>query len=838
MKYGHFSKDGTEFIITRPETPRPWINYLTNERYCAIISQCAGGYSFVDDCRDDRITRWAPDGWHFDRPGRYVYVREVKSQKSKIKSADKPRVWSTTFQPMRVKPERFEARHGLGYTAIMTEYAGLRARTTFFVPQNDPCEVWLVELANASNRARALELFPYLEWLLGDYHEELRYRNIMNLYNRVWFDDTTQAILAKKTARWKDMNIQPFGAVAFLASSLPARGWVTHKDAFLGRYNTEERPAMLCEGPWKNVPLCSGEDGVAVLRHRVTMAPHSRLTFTVVAGQTDQPERLSTLLATYRDVHRARQALADTQALWRRRILDNVWLETPDRDLNVMANIWVKYQLYVCNIWSRSPSFYHEGSGGRGFRDSCQDAESMLALNPDHARRKILKIASLMRRDGTCAPGWSDTRGPAGHRPNKDHPVWLTATVSAYIKETGDADILKERAPYLKDQWIRGWEVDPAWKGGAIPDGEGTLLEHLEQNVDFTFHDVGERGLPRIGHADWNDAIDAAGIRGKGESVWLAMALVRSLKMLAELCALAGQPAKAQQYREWSQAMTERINRQAWDGQWYARGFTDDGTPYGIHTNDEGKIFINTQSWALLSGVADDDRRRRLLRSADRHLDGRHGYALFHPAYSTWNPTLGRISMFSEGTKENAAVFCHAATFMIVANLMARRGNVAYRAMKKIMPNAQADYELYKTEPYVYAEYLVGPENPSRAGEGAFTWITGTSGWTFLAMTEWLLGIRREYDGLRIDPCIPSQWRHCRMRRPFRGAIYEIVIRNPRGMQSGVAEVRIDGKAQSGTLIRPHGDGRVHHVDVLMGPTAKQADQPTSTPAATASRAQ
>ena len=332
-----------------------------------------------------------------------------------------------------------------------------------------------------------------------------------------------------------------------------------------------------------------------------------------------------------------------------------------------------------------------------------------------------------------------------------------------------------------------------------------------------SFNDVGDKGLPRIGHADWNDAIDAAGIKHKGQSVWLAMALVRSLKMFAELCELAGEPAKAASAREQADVMAQRVNQCAWDGEWYLRGFTDDGTPYGSAKDREGKIFINTQSWAILGGVADAERQAKLLRSAERYLDGPHGYALFHPAYSTWNQKLGRISMFSEGTKENAAVFCHAATFLIVAELMAKRGNSAYRAIKKLMPNAQTDYELYKTEPYAYAEYLVGPENPYRYGEGAFTWITGTAGWSLMAMTEWLLGARREYEGLRIDPCIPKHWKQCRIRRPFRGAVYDITIRNPHGVESGVGEIRVDGVAQKDALIRPHRDGRTHQVEVVLG---------------------
>ncbi len=806
MNYGHFSSDNLEYIITNPNTPRPWINYLTNENYCSIISQCAGGYSFYKDCRTNRLTRWLPENWHFDRPGKYIYAREGK------------KAWSLSYQPLRVKPTSYQCRHGLGYTTIEAVNNGVQSEVTYFVPEHEDCEVWIVTLSNKTNKTRKLELFPYVEFLIGDYHEELRYRNIMNLYSRIWFDKSHKAVFAKKTAQWQGMNIQPFDTLLFFASSLPVSGCCTQKDAFLGRYNTEEKPEAVLGGNFKNFPLCSGEDGIGAFKHNLTLKPKETKTFTVVLGQTTGVPAITKILAKYRDVKLAQKELNNTKEIWRQRIVGNIVVETPDKDFNTMMNVWVKYQMYICNLWSRSPSFYHEGSGGRGYRDSCQDSEGIVSINHEMARKKILKIASLIRRDGTSAPGWSDTSGPNKHRPNKDHQIWLTATVSAYIKETGDKSILSQYAPYLKDRWIGGWEIDGNFKGDAQSDGEGTLFEHLEKNLMFCFNDVGEKGFPRIGHADWNDAIDAAGIRHKGESVWLAQALVRSLKMLADLCVLIGEEQKKNEYLQMAQTMDERVNALCWDGAWYVRGFDDDGVVYGSKNDKEGKrIYINTQAWAIMSGVAQGERLKEVLQSVDKNLNGPHGLALFYPAYSSWVKRLGRISMFSEGTKENAAVFCHAATFMIVAYAMAGCGDKAYEAMKKIMPNAQKNMDLYKTEPYVYAEYLVGPENPYRYGEGAFTWITGTSGWTFMAGIEWVMGARRDFDGLRIDPCIPKKWKKCSIRRPFRGDIYEIEILNPDGKERGVKQLFVDGKEVKGNLVRPFGDGKTHKVRAVLG---------------------
>jgi cellobiose phosphorylase len=805
-KYGHFSEDGTEFIITNPIIPRPWINYLTNEDYCAIISQNAGGYSFYKDCRSDRILRWAPDNWHVDRPGRYIYVRDKDTKKC----------WSASYQPMRVKPQFYQSRHGLGYTVTSTIYYGINIEITFFVPVHDACEIWSVKVTNKTKKTRNLELYPYVEWLLGDYHQELRYRNIMNLYNRVWFDKGSKAIFAKKTAFWGDMHIKPYRYIDFFASSLPVAGYATQKDAFLGRYNTEEMPEAIIKGNFKNFEFTSGEDSIACLKHNISLKAGQSKQFSVILGQTDKDDHLSGILSKYKNMANVNKELDAVKSMWKSRITENIEIDTPDEDFNRIMNIWVKYQVYICNFWSRSPSYYHEGSGGRGYRDSCQDAESIMAIDTEHAKKKIRRIAALIRKDGTCAPGFSDTTGPASHRPNKDHPAWLTMTVAAYIKETGDADILQEYAPYLKDNWINGWEIDTQHKGGASTDGEGTIFEHLERNLNFTFNDVGPKGLPLIGHADWNDAIDAAGIKLKGESVWLAMALVRSLKTLAELATLTGNEEKADQLLHKASTMTDRINDIAWDGNWYVRGFTDDKFTYGSSKNKEAKIFINSQSWAILSGVAGKERQKKILKSVDKYLDGPHGIALFYPAFSKWDNRLGRISMFSEGTKENAAVFCHAVTFQAVAECIAGRGTRAYQAMKKIMPCCQNDYDLYKTEPYAYAEYLVGPQHPYLYGEGAFTWITGNAGWNFLAATEWLLGARREYAGLRIDPCIPKTWKRARIKRPFRGAVYDILIKNPNAKEKGVKKVIVDGQEIEGNLIYPHSDGKTHKVEVLL----------------------
>ena len=796
MKYGYFSKDGYEFIITDPKTPRPWINYLTNKTYCSVISASGGGYSFYKDCRTERLLWFLGPNLYKDEPGRYIFIHDHDSKEA----------WSLTWMPLKVPYDKFESRVGLGYQIVKQISHGIESEITYFVPKDDPCELWRVKIKNLSSSSRRLSLFGYLEWWLGS-REYINLYNIALLWNRVYFSPELEAVLAKKTAFYAEFNIQENPYLAFFSTSQKIDGWDCRKESFY--------PEGIYQGRCLNSE-CDGEEGVGVLQHQISLNPGEEKVIVFILGQTEGEQRAREVIKKYKDIKTVERELGEVKKFWREKI-EQVKIETPDKEFDFMVNVWLKYQLWICNFWSRSPSFYHEGQGGRGYRDSCQDAEGILALDAEYARPKILKIASLTRRDGTVAPGWSDIYGPFPNRPFKDHPTWLTSTVSAYIKETGDINILNEKVPWLKDRWIKGGTQIGDWHQPAVSDGEGTLFEHLLAQLNFTFNDTSVHGLPRVGEADWNDALDMAGRRQIGESVWLGMALTRSLKLLAEMAELTQKKEIASDLHKKAEIMTERINKDGWDEMgWYIGGYNDDLVPFGSSKNKEGKIFLNSQAWAILSEVVSKERLPRILEATDRMLAGPHGYALLKPAYTKFDPGLGRIAMFSKGTKENAAVFCHAHTFMLAALCKLGMGTKAYQEMCKIMPSKQ-DIDLYKTEHYVYAEYLIGPEHPYLSGEGAYTWLTGTASWTFLLATEWLLGARRECAGLRIDPVIPSSWENCKITRPFRGSTYEISIENPERLEHGVKEVYVDGKKIEGNLIKPHKDGKVHLVRVVMG---------------------
>lgn len=809
MKYGHFSKDGYEYIITEPKLPAPWANFLTNEKYCAVVSQTGGGYSFYKDPKTDRLLYWVGRDLWTDRPGRYVFIRDKGTGE----------VFSLTWQPLRKPLDSFEVRVGLGYQVISSSAMGIKGEITYFVPREESCEIWRVVLKNTSGKKRNLSVFSYLEWMLGD-NVEMNFHNIAILYNRAWFDKNANAIFAKKTlvfgqAVYEQLPISKNPSIAFIGTSAKVRRWDCHKQVFLGPCNTEEKPESIFRGEC-NQSICEGNEAVGVLQHDLTLSPGEERTIVFVVGETEGKDPALRLLKKYKNLKHVDGELKAVKKWWKGRV-DCMRVHTPDSDFNRMINVWTKYQLYICNYWSRSPSFYHEGQGGRGYRDSCQDARNLVLIDAEHAREKLLKIASIIRRDGTCAPGWSDTYGPFPQKPYKDHTRWFTPAVAAYVKETGDVKFLNQKVPWLKDAWRDGGtRRDSNWTRGAIEDGEGTIFEHLLAQLNYTFNDVSKHGLPRIGEADWNDALDMVGRKGIGESVWLAMALVKSLKKVAELADVLNKRDISEDLRKKAEKMTRRINKVAWDGKWYLQGFTDEGKPFGGSSNREGKIYLNPQSWAVLAGVVPLERLSKLLKSVDELLDGNHGLSLLYPAYTSTDSKIGRITAFARGTKENAAIFCHANNFMMAADCMVGRGDIAYRRMCKIMPCKQ-DPDIYKAEPYVYAEYLIGPEHPYESGRGAYTWVTGTAGWSFLVAIEYMLGVKADFKGLRVDPCIPSSWKKCSMTRRFRGSVYEISVENPRGVQRGVKEVFVDGKKIKGNLVPIYRDRGLHKVRVVMG---------------------
>ena len=543
---------------------------------------------------------------------------------------------------------------------------------------------------------------------------------------------------------------------------------------------------------------------VAVLQGKLSLKPGQTRQFVVVSGITDKPSEISKFVKRYRSVEAASRELSAVQAYWKK-TLEEVWVKSPDPKFDLMVNLWGKYQLFAITHW-RGTSHYHGAEGGQGYRDTCQDVEGLLNADLETARAKLERLLFYQYESGNAVSGFSEVegtwenQGTAGVVKKADVAVWLPYSVVSYVKETGDTEFLKKEISF-HDQ------------------GKASVYDHLLRAIRYLWRTRGAHGLPLIGHADWNDAYDHVGIQGKGESVWLGMALVRACRQVEELARFISDRSVEEEMREKAQEMTRIVNEAGWDGNWYLAAFNDQGLKIGSKENKEGKVPLNSQTWAILSGVVPKERLASILDKIDRYLNTPYGPALFLPSYTSFHPGIGRVTSFAPGTKENAAVFSHACAFKVVADCTLRRGDEAYETFSKLIPIAKAkqDHDRYKVEPYVWSEYVVGPGSKDRFGEGAFTWNTGTTPWMYIAATEWILGARREFGGLLVDPCLPKHWKQAQIRRPFRGAVYEITIRNPQGVSSGVKKITVDGKEQQSNLIAPHGDGKVHQVEVILG---------------------
>lgn len=786
MKYGYFSEDGKEYIIDSPLTPRPWFNYLFNKKYHALVSQTGGGFSYYKDPKVNRILRY--DHIHTDRPGRYLFVRDQITGE----------LWSANWQPLKSKLDFWQCRHGLGYSIITSRYSGIKTELTYFVDLQEPVEFWLIKVKNDSKRKKVLKIFPFVELVCGNIELENNYRNILCLYNEGYFDSDLNGIVSFKHPFKKEHKV----IYTFFGMNENIDAFDCHKEKYFGRYNDSQNSETLKRGKLGNNNV-RGEDVVAALEKKLILKPGQEKEIVVILGVAESKRDLKRI-AKFKNLKFAKDSLESVKSYWKE-ALDKIVVKTPDPDFDLMVNIWGRYQLYAITCW-RGTSQYHGGEGGLGYRDTAQDIEGLLALDLDLAREKLDKILFYQYNSGHAVSGFSDVEGSWDKQSGSivigkaDVAVWLVFTVISYLKETGDFKFLKKEY-------------------GFHDGGKATVYEHILRAIRYLYSQRGRHGLPFIKKADWNDAYDSVGIKGKGESVWLGMALVRACRQIESLANFIGDRKIAEEMKEKSHALTKIINRMAWDGNWYLAAFSDEGFKIGSNKNKEGKVPLNSQTWAILSEVVPGERLKKILNKIDNYLNTEYGPALFLPSYTKFNPEIGRVTAFAAGTKENAAVFSHACAFKIVADCILGRGDKAHETFKKLCPMSQAkvDHNKYKAEPYVWAEYVIGPGNKDNFGEGAFTWNTGTAPWMFMAACEWILGARRDFGGLLIDPCIPKHWRRCFIKRPFRGATYLIEVENPKGVQHGVNKLIVDGVEIKGNLIKPHSDGRTHNVKVIMG---------------------
>jgi cellobiose phosphorylase len=801
-KYGHFSDDRSEFVITRPDTPAPWINFTSNGRYTRLISNVGGGYSYWQTPRLHRITRHRYNSMPVDRPGHYLYVRDRKTGD----------YWAPSWQPCAKKLDRYECRHGMNYTRITGERGGVEASVLTFVPDDADCEIWRVTVRNNSRTRKSLDLFAYAELCIGNALNDLVNQPNDQHFNDVFLDEKSRILYASKrywntfgSATVEQSNVT-YDRYIFLASSLKVSAFDGSKAQFIGRWRSEQDPIAVECGKLGNTAITAG-DAVGALQMPVELAPGKKKEFVVILGIVPKEtfkRDAQAIAKKYLNVREADAAFKKLQADWRD-YLSCVQVDTPDDDLNTMINVWNQWQTACTFRFSRDAGYYHGGLlFGRGFRDSCQDTFGPLMTRPEWVRQRLAEMSTHQFRDGSVVHCYYPVSGGYARTGHSDTPLWLPLAVTMYVKETGDRAFLKQVTPFEDG-------------------GKATILQHIYGCLDYTLKNLTERNLPKFGPGDWNDTLDYMGRKGRGESVWNALCLCYVLRETTELAGQIGDKAAVRRYEEAYRKVADAVNNLCWDGNWYTVGTNDLREVVGSKKNKECKVYLNTQTWAVMSGVASPERAKKAMEAAKKHLDTPKGPKLLDPAFRTINPNIGLATRCVPGKKENAAVFNHPVSWAVLAEALLGNGDQAYEYYRKALPmNPVVDIDRYETEPYVYSEYVTSTDHPT-FGQASHAWLTGSSTWMLRDVIDYILGVRPTYSGLVIDPCIPKKWKHYRIRRRFRGRLYDIKVANPKGVSKGVKEIRVDGRIISGNLIpaRPEGKAgakpEVVKVEVVLG---------------------
>jgi cellobiose phosphorylase len=798
MQYGRFDEKNREYVITRPDTPKAWSNYLGSTEYGAIITNNAGGYGFYKSGGLGRFIRFRFNSVPMDQPGRYLYFHDHESRD----------FWSASWQPVGKPLDEFESvcRHGTAYTVITSKYRGIESEATYFVPLGRTFEIWKVRVTNTARKKKTLSAFTYLEYA-GNWSaiddllniQYVQYTALMKVVGGI-IDHGTNVNIPEMPDHFKekDQGRHTFQAVA----GAKVCGFDTDREAFLGPYRTYANPMAVEKGKCSG-SLGYGDNPCGSLQVKFTLNPGETREFLVIAGIGRAEGEGKRAVEEFSDPSKADQELAELKAHWHSK-LQGFSAKTPDPELNATINTWGIYNCLITYAWSRAASLIYSGidRDGLGFRDTVQDFLGVMHAIPQEAKKRL----ELMITGQVSTGGAMPCVMPFGHKPGQepapkeeeyrsDDSLWLFNAVPAYVNESGDLAFYDKVLPY-SDR------------------GEDTVLGHLKRAIRFSLDRSGSHGLPCGLRADWNDCLRFG---HNGESVFVAMQLRYALKTYMEIAGLLARPEESAWAEPILGRLDESIQKHAWDGEWFMRGYRYDGMKFGSSQSEEGQIYLNPQAWAVISGAATPEQADVCMLRVGERLATSYGLALCDPPYSETDFNIVRAALMNPGTKENAGIFVHTQGWAVMAEAMLGHGDRAYEYLRAYLPaayNRKAD--IREIEPYVLCQSTHSKDSPKH-GVSRIPWLSGSASWTYWAITQYILGIKPEINGLRIDPCIPSGWKSFSIRRLFRGKSLDIQIENPDGAQKGVKSIALNGEKLDDNLIPIRKMADKNEVAVLMG---------------------
>ena len=811
MKFGYFDDANREYVITTPKTPLPWINYLGCNDFFSLISNTCGGYSFYKDAKLLRLTRYRYNDTPNDVNGKYFYIKDGDT------------IWNPGWKPTKTELDSYECRHGIGYSRFISSKNDVQASVLAFVPMNDTCEINQVKLTNNSSSVKTLSLFSYVEWCLWNADDDMK--NFQRNFSTGEVEIVDSTIFHKTEYRERRNHYAVYSVNAKID------GFDTIRDEFLGAYNGTDDPTAVKNGACTN-SVASGWQPIASHQINITLNPGETRSFVFVLGYIENPEdekweskgvvnkkRAYEMLDRYKTDADVDKAFAELNEYWNG-LLSKYTVKSSNDKVDRMVNIWNQYQCMVTFNMSRSASYYESGIGrGMGFRDSCQDLLGFVHLIPDRARERIIDIASTQFQDGSAyhqyQPLTKKGNSDIGSGFNDD-PLWLIAGTSAYVRETGDTTILTEMVPYDNDMSV------------ATP-----LMGHLKRSFDYTVNHKGPHNLPLIGRADWNDCLNlncfsehpGESFQTFGpsegpvaESVFIAGMFVKYGEEYAQLCELMGDQKEADYAREEVTKMYDAVLKDGWDGDWFVRAYDAYGQKIGSRECEEGQIYIESNGFCSLAGIGvKEGLAKKALDSVKEKLDTKYGVMILQPAYTRYHLELGEISSYPPGYKENAGIFCHNNPWVSIAETVIGRGDRAFEIYQKTCPAYCEEFsEIHRTEPYVYSQMVAGRDAKFH-GEAKNSWLTGTAAWTFVNVSQYILGVYPTHNGLSIDPCVPKDFGDFELTRKFREGTYNIKVQNPDKVEKGIKSITVDGKAIDGCVI-PYVKGKeTYDVVVTMG---------------------